>query len=50
VAEEAAKSGHKMVWEIAEEWLKARGGKVAPRRLNTPRLVGGVLPNPGYAG
>ncbi len=50
VAEEAAKAGNRMVWEVAEEWLKARGGKVAPRQLNNPKLVGGVLPNPGYAG
>ena len=30
------------------EWLKARGGKVGPRQLNTPKLTGG-LPNPGFA-
>jgi len=49
VSEEASKAGNKMVWELVEEWLKARGGKVAPRKLNSPKLVGGVLPNPGYA-
>ncbi len=49
VSEEAAKSGNKMVWELVEEWLKARGGKVSPRHANTPKLIGGVLPNPGYA-
>ena len=49
VAEDAAKAGNKMVWDVVEEWLKARGGKVAPRQPNTPRLVGGALPNPGYA-
>ncbi|WP_298431788.1 thiosulfohydrolase SoxB [Ottowia sp.] len=49
VSEEASKAGNKMVWELVEEWLKARGGKVTPRQLNSPRLVGGVLPNPGYA-
>ncbi len=38
-----------MVWDLVEEWLKVRGGKVAPRQLNTPKLTGGVLPNPGYA-
>ncbi len=48
VSEEAAKSGNKMVWDLVEEWLKARGGKVAPRKLNSPKLTGG-LPNPGYA-
>jgi len=48
VAEEAAKAGNPMVWDQIEQWLKARGGKVAPRKLNAPRLTGG-LPNPGYA-
>ena len=48
VAEEAAKAGNPMVWELVEQWLKARGGKVAPRQLNSPKL-NGVLPNPGYA-
>ena len=49
VSEEASKAGNKMVWELVEDWLKARGGKVTPRKLNSPKLVGGVLPNPGYA-
>ena len=41
VAEAAAQAGNKPVWELVESWLKARpGGRVAPRRLNTPRLVG----------
>ncbi|OJU89689.1 MAG: thiosulfohydrolase SoxB [Burkholderiales bacterium 66-5] len=48
VAEEASKAGNPMVWDQVEQWLKARGGKVAPRKLNTPKLTGG-LPNPGYA-
>ena len=47
VAEDAAKAGNPMVWDLVEQWLKARGGKVAPRRLNSPKL-NGVLPNPGY--
>ena len=42
-------AGNPMVWDLVEKWLKARGGKVAPRQLNNPKLVGGVLPNPGYA-
>lgn len=46
VAEEARTAGGKMVWEIAEQWLKASGGKIPERKLNTPKLVG-VLPNPG---
>jgi sulfur-oxidizing protein SoxB len=48
VAEEAARAGNKPVWELVEQWLRARGGKVTPRRVNVPRLAGG-LPNPGYA-
>ncbi|WP_408593857.1 thiosulfohydrolase SoxB [Limnohabitans sp.] len=48
VAEEAKNQNLKMVWDVAEQWLKARGGKVSPRKLNTPTLEG-VLPNPGVA-
>jgi sulfur-oxidizing protein SoxB len=48
VAEEARTAGNKPIWEVAEQWLKARGGKVSPRKLNMPKIVG-VLPNPGYA-
>ena len=49
VAEEAARAGNKPVWEVVESWLKSRpGGRVAPRRINTPRLVG-VKGNPGMA-
>jgi sulfur-oxidizing protein SoxB len=48
VAEEAKSQNLKMVWDVAEQWLKARGGKVSPRKLNTPTLEG-VLPNPGVA-
>jgi sulfur-oxidizing protein SoxB len=46
VGEEAKTAGHKMVWEVAEDWLKASGAKVSARKLNTPQLKG-VLPNPG---
>lgn len=47
VAEEAKSApGVRPVWEVVEEWLKARKGVVAARRPNVPRLVG-VLPNPG---
>ncbi len=46
VAEEARNQGNKQVWEVVETWLKARGGKVSARKLNTPALVG-VRPNPG---
>jgi S-sulfosulfanyl-L-cysteine sulfohydrolase len=48
VAEEAARAGNKPVWELVEAWLKSQGGRVKPRRINTPRLVG-VAGNPGLA-
>ena len=48
VAEEARTAGNPQVWDVVETWLKARGGKVSARKLNTPKLTGG-LPNPGYA-
>ena len=48
VAEEAKTAGNKMVWDVVETWLKARGGKVSARKLNAPKITGG-LPNPGYA-
>jgi sulfur-oxidizing protein SoxB len=47
VAEEARHQGNKQVWDVVETWLKATGGKVGPRRLNTPTLKG-VDGNPGY--
>ena len=47
VAEEARTApGAKPVWEVVEAWLKAQGGRVAPRALNTPKLIG-VAGNPG---
>jgi S-sulfosulfanyl-L-cysteine sulfohydrolase len=48
VAEEAKSANNPLVWDVVEKWLKASGGRVAPRKLNTPTLTGG-LPNPGYA-
>lgn len=48
VSEEAARANNRPVWEVVEQWLQARGGKVAPRQVNVPRLTG-ALPNPGYA-
>jgi sulfur-oxidizing protein SoxB len=47
VAEEAAKAGNKMIWDVVEPWLKARG-RVTPRQPNLPRLIG-VQGNPGLA-
>jgi len=41
VAEEARTApGNKPVWDVVEAWLKAQGGRVKPRKINTPRLVG----------
>ena len=49
VAEEARSAGHKPVWELLESWLQGQsGGRVAPRRINTPRLIG-TAGNPGLA-
>jgi S-sulfosulfanyl-L-cysteine sulfohydrolase len=48
VAQEAASQNLPPVWELVEQWLRARGGQVSTRRPNTPRLEG-VLPNPGMA-
>ena len=48
VAEEARSAGNKMVWEVAEQWLKATGGRVSSRQLNMPKL-NDILPNPGIA-
>lgn len=48
VSEEAVRAGNKPVWELVEQWLQARGGKVAARQVNVPRITG-AMPNPGYA-
>lgn len=49
VAEDAKNApGVKPVWDHVEAWLKSRGGRVAPRRVNTPALKG-VDGNPGIA-
>jgi S-sulfosulfanyl-L-cysteine sulfohydrolase len=48
VAEEAAKAGHKPVWDVVEAWLKSQNGRVKPRRVNRPALSG-VGANPGMA-
>jgi sulfur-oxidizing protein SoxB len=47
VSEEASKAGNPPVWELVEQWLKARNGVVKPRQVNMPQLTG-ALPNPGY--
>ncbi len=48
VAEEARGAGLPMVWDLVETWLKAQGGHVKARKINTPRLIG-VDGNPGRA-
>ena len=49
VAEEAkALPGVRPVWDVVEAWLAAQGGRVGPRALNVPRLVG-LRGNPGLA-
>ncbi|MFZ2649828.1 MAG: thiosulfohydrolase SoxB [Burkholderiaceae bacterium] len=47
---EAARTapGLRPVWEHVEAWLRSQGGRVKPRKINTPRLVG-VTGNPGMA-
>ena len=44
-AEEARSAGNKQVWDVVEQWLKAKG-RITPRRINTPKLIG-VQGNPG---
>jgi S-sulfosulfanyl-L-cysteine sulfohydrolase len=47
VAEEARRAGNPPVWDLLENWLKAQGGgRIKPRRINMPRLIG----PPGGAG
>jgi sulfur-oxidizing protein SoxB len=48
VSEEARVANTPPVWDLVEQWLKARGGRVSARQANLPTLVG-ALPNPGYA-
>jgi S-sulfosulfanyl-L-cysteine sulfohydrolase len=47
VAEGARTMGLKPVWELVEPWLKAQK-VIAPRAVNTPRLIG-MQSNPGLA-
>jgi len=49
VAEEAKSvPGVRPVWEHVETWFKAQGGRIKPRTLNVPKLVG-LQGNPGVA-
>ena len=50
VAEDAKSApGVKPVWDVVETWLKSQGGRVKPRKINTPKLLG-VTGNPGMVG
>ncbi len=50
VAQEARDApGTKPVWDVVETWLKAQGGRVKARKINTPKLVG-LKGNVGMAG
>lgn len=49
VAEGAKDQGNKLMWDVVETWLKSQKGRVSPRRLNTPELIG-VKGNPGLSG
>jgi S-sulfosulfanyl-L-cysteine sulfohydrolase len=48
---EAARTapGSQPVWSVVESWLNAQGGRVKPRRINAPKLLG-MARNPGMAG
>ncbi len=47
VAEEARTApGNKPVWDVVESWLTSQGGRVKPRKINAPKLVG-MVGNPG---
>ncbi len=48
VAESARSQQLTMVWDVVEQWLRAQGGRIPTRQLQTPRIAGG-LPNPGVA-
>lgn len=47
VSPEARDAGNRMIWDVVEAWLKAKG-TVTPRQLNTPRLIG-MKGNPGVS-
>ena len=50
VAEDAKSApGVKPVWDVVETWLKSQGGRIKPRKINTPKLLG-VAGNPGRVG
>jgi sulfur-oxidizing protein SoxB len=48
VSEDARAANTQPVWDVVEAWLAQQGGRVKPRRINTPKLIG-VQDNPGLA-
>ena len=49
VGEDAAEApGVKPIWDVVETWLKAQGGRIAPRQGDQPTLLG-LEGNPGWA-
>ncbi len=48
VSEDARAANTQPVWDVVEAWLAQQGGRVRPRRINTPKLMG-VQGNPGLA-
>ena len=48
VSEDARTANTRPVWDVVEPWLKQQGGRVKPRRVNTPKLMG-VQGNAGLA-
>jgi S-sulfosulfanyl-L-cysteine sulfohydrolase len=50
VAEGAGSApGVQPIWDVMETWFKSQGGRIKPRSINTPKLVG-VAGNPGLMG
>jgi sulfur-oxidizing protein SoxB len=48
VSEDARSANTRPVWDVVETWLAQQGGRVQPRRVNTPKLMG-VAGNAGLA-
>ena len=48
VSEDARTANTRPVWDVVEPWLRQQGGRVKPRRVNTPKLMG-VQGNAGLA-
>lgn len=46
VSEDAKHQNNPQVWDVVETWLKSKGGRISPRKPNSPALQG-VIPNKG---